>query len=106
MRSQSLGRDEIAVIQKEGRKTAHPLFILYTKQNSLKGHRISVSISKKEEKTAVGRNGIKRRLRNAISTVLKDNGATRDIFIIARGKVKTVPWKELLDACEDSMLKR
>lgn len=106
MKRSRLGREDIQVLQKEGRRVSTPLFLLYSKENKDKGQQVAVSVSKKEEKTAVGRNRIKRRLRHAIQKILKDNAMYRDVFVVARGQVRLVPWSELLNVCERSILKR
>jgi len=106
MGSQKLSREEITYLQQKGRRVSTPLFLIYSKENSNKGHRVAVAVSKKEEKTAVGRNRIKRRLRHAVRGVLKDNNKHIDVFLVARGGVKSVPWKELLGMCENSILKK
>jgi len=106
MSSQKLSREDITKLQREGRRVSTPLFLIYTKENSTKGQRVAVSVSKKEEKTAVGRNRIKRRLRHAVSGVLKDNKKYFDVFCVAKSGVGSVPWKELLRVCENSILKK
>lgn len=83
-----------------------PLFLIYSKENSTKGHRVAVSVSKKEEQTAVGRNRIKRRLRHAVRSAVKDSTKYFDAFVVARSGVRVVPWNELLGVCKNSILKQ
>ena len=107
MHPKRLSRDDILALQKGGRRISTPLFLIYSKPGRFSRSRIAITISKKEEETAVGRNRIKRRLRHALRSVIKNKHLnTQDVFIVARGQVKKVAWNELLRITENSMLKR
>lgn len=71
-------------------------FILLAKENGLENARIGITATKKLEKTAVGRNRIKRRLRALAADVLPHHArAGTDYIMIARSEAATRDYKDL-----------
>ncbi len=71
-------------------------FILLALENGLDVRRFGVTVTKKLEKTAVGRNRMKRRLRSVAGNILPSyakNGM--DYVLIARDQAATRPFAEL-----------
>ena len=74
---------------------SHNLFLVYA-PNTRHHQRFAVVVSKKIEKTAVGRNRIRRRVYEAIRSELKDYPAFMDcIFVVVNKDVSTIPFKKL-----------
>src|SRR4051812_39707389 len=68
-----------------------PLLLLKVSKNSYSYNRFAVVVSKKIEKTATGRNTIKRVLRKTFQTLLPTMGVGLDILtVVRRGNAKNV----------------
>lgn len=71
-------------------------FILLTKANETDKSRFGVTVTKKLEKTAVGRNRMKRRLRALAADILPHNAASgRDYIFIARADAAARDYADL-----------
>ena len=82
-------------------------FILLALANDLNIRRFGVTATKKLEKTSVGRNRMKRRLRSVASDVLPVSSKTgMDYVLIARDQTATRPYADMvrdLRWCLDKM---
>lgn len=80
---------------KLGRSYAGPYFVIYFKENEVKGQtRIGFAVSKKIG-TAVMRNKIKRRLREAVRPLIPQIKENYHIIIVARSRIRTAAFSEL-----------
>lgn len=79
----------------KGKSIATPYLVLYTILKEPPGYpRIGIAVSRKLG-TAVARNRIKRRLREAIKPHLVNLKETYDIIIVARNKIKGLEFNDL-----------
>ncbi len=71
-------------------------FILLAKPNDLRNARVGITVTKKLEKTAVGRNRMKRRLRAVTADILPDHAKPgTDYILIARAEAATRDYSDL-----------
>ncbi|MEK7649805.1 MAG: ribonuclease P protein component [Patescibacteria group bacterium] len=77
------GRDIEAVLKK-GRRYNDPSLLIWVMKKPQGSFRAAVLCSKKIDKRSVGRNAIKRRIREAVRQVLKPHFPTGDIVISAK----------------------
>lgn len=88
-------KSDFQKIFKKGRSSAGPYFVLYIRENEEKGPtRIGFAVSKKIG-TAVVRNKIKRRLREAVRSLVPDIKDNYDIIIVARSRIKSISFFEI-----------
>lgn len=86
---------EITKILKEGRGVSSPLFsIKFVKTNLSKGF-FCIIVSKKEVKTAVKRNFIKRRTRAVLFKINKNHKLSFKIILFMKKEAGEVPFKHL-----------
>ena len=79
-----------------GKTIRTPSMSLVHNKNTRNMQRFAVVASKKVEKTAVGRNRIRRRVYEAIRLEMGDFQAPRDyIFVIYQKNIGTIPFSEL-----------
>lgn len=90
-----LPKDSIENVLKRGRVINSPLFSIRYLENPLKMARFTVVVSKKEEKTAVKRNLIKRKFREIVRKAFKNKGFQGDFVIF--------PKKGVLGVAHDSI---
>lgn len=89
-------RGGVRYTYKQGKTIRTPKLSLVHAKNSRNRQRFAVVISKKIEKTAVGRNRIRRRVYEAIRCELKDFSAKKDcIFVVYSKTLSTMPFTEL-----------
>ncbi len=91
-----LNRADSLEVIKRGRSLHCPLFTVKYSQNSLNAHKIAVVVSKKEEKTAVGRNKIRRKLKEAFRKNLNIHTKYSDIVVFGKKACKTASFKDIL----------
>ena len=71
-------------------------FVLLAKENGLENARVGITVTKKLEKSAVGRNRIKRRLRAISADILPAHAKpATDYVMIARADAATRDYKDL-----------
>jgi ribonuclease P protein component len=97
-----LPKTSVVKIIKEGRVIHSPLFSIKFLPNNLTNSRFAVSVSKKEEKTAVLRNRIKRRSKEILRNLLKNKQKTYDIVCFAKKNIKDTPFLVLVDIFDSS----
>lgn len=86
---------EITKILKEGRGVSSPLFsIKFIKNDSNKGS-FCIIVSKKEARTAVKRNFIKRRIRSILSKISKNHKIPFKIIFFMKKDAQHVPFRDL-----------
>jgi ribonuclease P protein component len=87
---------EIRELLKTGRRlSAPPLRVVYRPTD--RGHaRLAVQVSRRTARTAVRRNRIRRRTREAFRRLLSDSGMGVDVMVLAGAEVERLPWDELL----------
>jgi len=87
---------EIRELLKTGRRlSAPPLRVVYRPTD--RGHaRLAVQVSRRTARTAVRRNRIRRRTREAFRRLLSDSGMAVDVMVLAGAEVERLPWNELL----------
>ena len=80
----------------KGQKWVSKSMIVLARPNDTSARRVGFTVTKKLEKTAVGRNRMKRRLRAASADVLPNYAkAGMDYILIARGETATRPYNDL-----------
>ena len=80
-----------------GRKWISKSMIVLECPNGLASMRVGITATKKLEKTAVGRNRMKRRLRALAADILPGHGrAGNDYVLIARTETMSRPYADLL----------
>ncbi|MBR2600932.1 ribonuclease P protein component [Candidatus Saccharibacteria bacterium] len=104
-------RGGVRFTYKHGKTIRGALISLVYNDNSKGFTRFAVVVSKKVEKTAVGRNRIRRRMYEAIRLVMKDNNkyAKHDyIFVVYKKDILTMDFEELkntvISLLEQSMI--
>lgn len=80
-------------------------FLIRVKNNNLNVSRFAVVVSKKIDKRAVGRNKIKRQVRNCIEKLLPNIKEGKDVLIIARADVREKTEEEILLIIKESFEK-
>lgn len=90
-----LPKDSIENVLKRGRVINSPLFSIRYLENPLKIARFTIVVSKKEEKTAVKRNLIKRKFREIIRKTFKNKDFSGDFVIFPKKGVLKVPHDSL-----------
>lgn len=91
-----LKRSDFLLANAKGRKWVSKSMIVLATPNSADQIRVGFTVTKKLEKTAVGRNRMKRRLRAAAAFVLPDAGkAGMDYVLIARHETATRLYSDL-----------
>jgi len=90
---------EIRELFRTGRRlTAPPLRVVYLPTGH--GHaRLAVQVSRRVVRTAVRRNRIRRRTREAFRRLLDGAGPGVDVMVLAGAEVERLPWDELLACC-------
>lgn len=89
-------RGGVKYTYKQGKTIRSPYLNLVYAKNSRHHQRFAVVVSKKIEKTAVGRNRIRRRVYEAIRTQLPDYKEHKDcIFVVYNKDIATIPFDEL-----------
>lgn len=91
-----LKRSDFLLAAAKGQKWVAKGMIVIARPNDLDKRRVGFTVTKKLEKTAVGRNRMKRRLRAAAADVLPNYAkAGMDYVLIARAETATRPYNEL-----------
>lgn len=90
--------DEFQVLYKKGRKYVHRLAVFFALPSSDAGPRIGVTVSRRLG-SAVRRNRIKRRLREAWRRRLHELPAL-DLVVVARAGLGTASFPQVLEAVD------
>ena len=89
-------RGGVKYTYRQGKTVRSPYLTLVCAKNSRHRQRFAVVVSKKIEKTAVGRNRIRRRIYEALRAELKDYPYHMDcIFVVVNKDTAIVPFDEL-----------
>jgi len=89
-------RGGVKYVYKQGKTLRRPEISLIFANNSRKGTRVAVVVSKKVLKSAVGRNRIRRRIYEALRLNWSAVKPTRDyIFVVYDRKLLTLPFSEV-----------
>ncbi len=93
-------------VRREGQSWSHPLVVLTACPNDRNETRLGITASKSVG-GAVARNRAKRRLREAMRRKEKEAAIAlgQDIVLIARAKVITATWSDVVDALNGLMRK-
>lgn len=92
-----LKRSDFLRINTIGKKWVSKSMIVLAAPNTIERKRFGITVTKKLEKTAVGRNRIKRRLRAVAADVLTIHGKNGfDYVLIGRQDTATKEYKDLL----------
>ncbi len=97
-------RADIERVRALKRSWAHPLLVLYVAPNDLGITRIGVSVSRKVG-SAVVRNRVKRRIREAARLRYEELVQGYDLLFIARPAAAEADWQAIREAV-DSLLRR
>ncbi len=91
-----LKRSDFLLANAKGQKWVAKGMIVLARPNETGTRRVGITVTKKLEKTAVGRNRMKRRLRAASADVLPNCAkAGMDYVLIARAETATRPYADL-----------
>ena len=91
-----LKRSDFLLANAKGQKWVSKSMIVLARPNDTDALRVGITVTKKLEKTAVGRNRMKRRLRAASADVLpRFAKAGMDYVLIARHETATRPYGDL-----------
>lgn len=91
-----LKRSDFLLLNAKGKKWVAKGLIILALPNDLNTRRVGFTVTKKLEKSAVGRNRMKRRLRAAAADVLPNESKNgMDYVLIARPDTATRPYNEL-----------
>ncbi len=82
-----------------------PAFVIKTKDNNFSFPRFGIVVSKKIEKNAVGRNRLKRQIKNSIKKILPNIKKGKDVLIIAKKEIREKMPSEILSTIKDSFKK-
>lgn len=89
-------RGGVKYVYKQGKTLRRPEISLIFTNNSRKGTRVAVVVSKKVLKSAVGRNRIRRRIYEALRLNWSAVKPARDyIFVVYDRKLLTLPFSEV-----------
>lgn len=89
-------RGGVKYTYRHGKAIRSPYLYLTCTKNSRRHQRFAVVVSKKIDKTAVGRNRIRRRVYEALRTELATYDDHMDcIFVVVNKDVATLPFDEL-----------
>jgi ribonuclease P protein component len=90
---------EIRELFRTGRRlTVPPLRVVY--RPTAHGHaRLAVQVSRRAVRTAVRRNRIRRRTREAFRRLLEGAGPGVDVMVLPGPEVEALPWETLLTCC-------
>ncbi len=85
-------------IQSKGKKWVSHSLILCIKDNDLGVKRVGFTVSKRTDKSAVGRNRIKRRLRAVAADVLSHHAKnSADYVILGRKETASYPYNSMIN---------
>lgn len=91
-----LKRSDFLLANAKGQKWVSKSMIVLARPNDSGLRRVGITVTKKLEKTAVGRNRMKRRLRAASADILPNFAkAGMDYVLIARSETATRPYGDL-----------
>jgi ribonuclease P protein component len=91
-----LKRSDFLLAAAKGKKWVSKGVIVIANPNDLGTRRVGITVTKRLEKTAVGRNRMKRRLRAVAADILtQDAKAGIDYVLIARRDTATRPYDDL-----------
>lgn len=90
---------EIRELFRTGRRLAAPPLRVAYRPTGLGHARLAVQVSRRAVRTAVRRNRIRRRAREAFRRVLDGAGPGVDVMVLAGAEVERMPWDELLACC-------
>lgn len=91
-----LKRSDFLLANTKGQKWVSKGMIVLARPNETGTRRVGITVTKKLEKTAVGRNRMKRRLRAASADVLPNFAkAGMDYVLIGRSETATRPYNDL-----------
>src|SRR5688572_26374186 len=91
-------RPDFLRVQKDGRKWISKGVVLQVCPNEKQGRRLGLTVTKKTEPLAVGRNRIRRRLRAVAFEVLPMCAADHyDYVLIGRADSATKPYEDLVN---------
>lgn len=91
-----LKRSDFLLANAKGQKWVSKSMIVLARPNDTNLRRVGITVTKKLEKTAVGRNRMKRRLRAASADILPNYArAGMDYVLIARSETATRPYGDL-----------
>lgn len=101
------GHGSLKYLYKNGQSNRSKLFHLRYSENKMrKNTRIAVVVSKKIFKGAVKRNRVRRRVYEAIRSILPKIEGVHDIaLIIVSGEVIDIPYKDLVDNVENLLIR-
>lgn len=95
-------RGGVRYVYQHGRTLRTPLFSVICMRNERGRQRYAVVVSKKVQKTAVGRNQIRRRVYEALRLEIKDFPEAMDrIFVVYNQSVLELPFIELRHAVRE-----
>jgi ribonuclease P protein component len=90
---------EIRELFRTGRRlTLPPLRVVY-RPTGLGHARLAIQVSRRAVRTAVRRNRIRRRTREAFRRLLDGAGPGVDVMVLPGAEVERLPWNELLESC-------
>ncbi len=92
-----LPKEGVEDVLKRGGVVHSPLFSLKFLKNSSKQTRFSVVVSKKIDKTAVGRNLIKRKIREISRNMFKNKGIFFDMVVLVKKKLTKEDYSSVMD---------
>jgi len=95
------------ILFRKGKRISSPFFLLRFLPAHDERHRLAIIVSKKTEKTAVGRNRIRRRLIEAVKKTGYPTNIKTPVRIALFGNrsVKTADFEKLVISVEESFLR-
>jgi ribonuclease P protein component len=93
---------EFARVRASGRSVAHPLLVLIVLPNEREQTRLGVTVSRRVG-TAVLRNRVRRRLREALRARYAGLAGGHDLVLVARPAAGRATWTELNDALDRTL---
>lgn len=91
-----LKRSDFLSVNQNAKKWVAKGMIVLAAPNALERRRVGFTVTKKLEKTSVGRNRMKRRLRAVAANIMPHGAqAGMDYVLIGRSETATRPFKEL-----------
>lgn len=91
------------VRERAPRGLATPFFMLSSAPNGLDHSRFGFTVSKRVARSAVQRNRVRRRLREAIRLRAAHLRPGYDVVLVARAAVLQASWTELCDALDSTL---